>query len=142
MFYIAVDPGKVSGVAVWAYGKCVGYEVPARMTGQAVLDLTRGSREDLWEGAIERYTITSGPKSNEPDALKVSGALEYVFDTQSIPFHYYNPATCKRMCVNATLRELDWWQPTKDGHANDAKRVLLTHIANRDPELFGQLTGI
>jgi len=142
VLYIAVDPGRVSGVAVMAHGICKGYEVPARKTGQSVHDFMSGSRKDVWEVAMERYTITPGIRSAQPHALMVMGAVEYVCDSQSVTFHYYTPGMGKRVCDNDLLRRIGWWQPTKDGHANDAKRILLTHLAVRDPDLFGTITGI
>lgn len=142
MFYVAVDPGKVSGVATLINGICRGYEIPARDTGYTVQSLMRGSREDEWEVAIERYTITPGPKTSQGDALKVMGAMEFMCDARGVPFFYYTPGIGKSMCPNTLLKKLGWWQPTRDGHANDAKRVLLAHIAVREPALFGTLTGI
>lgn len=142
MYYIAVDPGKVSGVAIYEEGVCTGYEIPAAFTAQFVEERMR-TRWDLpWETACERYTITPGPKTSQDDALKVMGALEYVCQVRAIPFVYYTPGIGKSKCDNALLRKLGWWQPTKDGHANDAKRIMIAHLSVRVPEVYARLVGI
>lgn len=147
MIIIAVDPGLFSGYALWDSSK------PQRIFTEelAYNQLWRRVRADLdeYDGhatdvhiVVERYTMTPGVKSAQPEALKIMGQLELLADMYGRQLHYYLPTTTKSMIQNKRLKQVGWYRPTPDGHANDGARVVGVHLAVRHPEIFGDLFGI
>jgi hypothetical protein len=147
MIILAVDPGLVSGVALWDsqnIEKMLSDEIPYQNIGtwleDAVLaELTLHHTVHL---ACERYTMTTGVKTAQPEALKTMGIAEHLSVKHDVRLHYYLPDTCKKMISNARLKEKGWYRKTKDGHANDAARVLGTCLFSNFPDIAGRLFGL
>lgn len=147
MIIIAVDPGLFSGYAFWSSSD------PRQILTEELSysQLGRRVRTDLEEFSertadlhlvCERYTMTPGVKSAQPEALKIMGQLELLADMYGRQLHYYLPTTTKSMIQNKRLKQVGWYRPTPDGHANDGARVVGVHLATRHPEIFGDLFGI
>lgn len=152
MLIISVDPGNGTGVDFyWRHRDQVtshfSYEIFGLLEVVDQLRLwnlaVKGSGVPVF-CAVEEYTMTSGkgPKTAQPLALKIMGAVEVVAADFGWRHQYFQPKDCKKRCTNDTLRKLGWWQPTKDGHINDARRVTLSSIAVNFPDEFARMMGI
>lgn len=152
MLIIAVDPGNVSGMDFYMKrpdGRInrFSHENPGLFE---VVDQLRAWRIAIagWQApvhiAVEKYTMTSGsgPKTAQPLALMIMGAVEVVAADLGWTHHYFTSGECKGRADNATLKRLGWWEPTKDGHINDARRVTLSCMAHVFPEEFASLMGL
>lgn len=144
MFIISVDPGLVTGMDLYTAGHRETLEVPHAEVGSALRrwNAALSGVHERIDMAVERYTMTPGIKSPQPHALMIMGVCEDHARHNSWTLSYYTPGMSKKLCTNDTLRRLGWWTPTKDGHANDARRITLAHISVKFPEEFGRLTGI
>jgi len=144
MIILSIDPGNVSGVGVWDSvlpDNIETLEVPYTDTGDFVWGFLYDKASRI-EMVVERYTMTGGIKTSQPDALKLMGVLEWMAAFKQVPLHYYLPSTSKKTADNKRLRRVGWYKATKDGHANDGARLVLTHLANRYPEIFGKIVGL
>lgn len=149
MIIIGVDTGLYTGMAYWdtkIMEKPNAIEVPYVETGETLNRwAARGSnqRSSLFV-ACERYTMISGggPKTAQPEALMGMGAVEYICRAEGHPLTWYFPKDAKKLATNKLLRELGWHVITKDGHADDAQRLVLKWYADRYPRDFAELAGI
>jgi hypothetical protein len=144
MKIIAVDPGLYSGYAFWNSADprfLQRKEIPYQDTADRVW-----AEMEEWdekpEIVVERYTMTPGIKSAQPHALMTMGQLEFIARRFATRLHYYLPSTNKKTVSDQRLRSAGWYLKTKDGHANDAARLVGTHLAQHLPEVFGKLFGI
>ena len=136
---VAVDPGKVTGIAVWdpaELGNRPGaYEVPSRVKVYRVFDdIVSWGRPGTV--VIERFTIKPGVvNTNQPDALMIIGAIESTATRVGWPVEFQLPAAAMSWATNERLRRVGWWVRGKE-HANDALRHLLlwTYAHNLLPE--------
>ena len=145
MIIIAIDPGLVSGLAVWDSADIQGItlsEVHYQDIGDRLEEAIVEFRQQRVEFACERYTMRPGVKTAQPEALKIMGVLEHLGKRHRIPLHYYLPDSCKGTMKNPRLKDAGWYRVTKDGHSNDGARVLGTHLFNQYPEVAGRLFGI
>jgi hypothetical protein len=142
-YLIAVDPGKGTGMAMWntqADNTFVSFELFTREGVYGWLDAVLIPSDDV-HVICERYIMTPGAKTSQPDALMLMGAVEAFAYRARLPLHWQLPEPAKKRAPNAVLRRLGWYQNTKDGHANDAARHLLEWLAHNDPERFVQMIG-
>lgn len=146
MIILAVDPGLVSGYASWtSKGQHLETrEIPYQECGEHVYGVLEGYRtSDVnIQLVVERYTMSTGVKTAQPEALKTMGQLELLARLYDVQLHYYLPATTKKMISNARLKDVGWYRATKDGHANDATRLVGVHLLTRYPEIAGRIFGI
>lgn len=75
----------------------------------------------------EKYTVTArtAKLSQQTDALKIIGMLEYACAKAGIPLHEQTPAQAKLFSTDEKLTVLGWYKATEGGHTNDAIRHLL-----------------
>ena len=143
---LAVDPGLVSGYASWTTtGRYLeAKEIPYQECGQHVHGILEGYRTSAVDIqlVVERYTMTTGIKTAQPEALKTMGQLELLAQLYDVHLHYYLPATTKKMISNARLKDVGWYRYTRDGHCNDAARLIGVHLLTRYPEIAGRIFGI
>lgn len=140
---ITVDPGNVSGVAVYSGPGTIpqSFEVP-------YADFSRffwGQLEQviLPEVVVERYVMTSSKLlTPQPLALMTMGQVEMACHRHGLGWHYYLASVNKANCPDSLLRKLGWYRRTKDGHANDGMRLIITHLKTRRPEEFAALVGL
>lgn len=142
MDYIAIDPGKVTGIAVREEGvEFASSEIPTRAQVYAWLFSLPpvGVPTTL---IVERYDITAQTHklSAQKDALYLIGAVEMTAQRIGARF-YLSPRSAKAFATDAKLRHLGWYKPSPGGHQNDAARHLLTYLAQeeRDPAILAKL---
>lgn len=141
MIVIAVDPGRGTGLARWNL-----YQ-DARPTSMEVFSRVQvGAIVQKWMPPAravtvicERYTMNNKLKSAQPDALMISGAIEFLADRPHTVLVWQLVADAKKMIKDALLKKLGLYQSTKDGHANDAMRHMLLWLARTHPERYASL---
>lgn len=133
---IAVDPGGTTGLAFWSHPDCqtpFKDEPRERQHKDQMLEDIGGWSQRLGGSltvVCEKYTITSrtAKLSQQTDALKIIGVLEYFQHLYGIRVVMQTPADAKRFSTDARLKAADLWHPTKGGHANDACRHLFMYM--------------
>ena len=148
---VGVDPGKVTGVAVWwdpEVYDCSNHlksgldvaEVSSSTQVPAVIRrMLDGRRPDLI--LVERCR-QNPRKTNQPEAVEVTGAVRSLADDLVVRCVYQSPSPAKKMVTTALLRRLGLWHPSADGHQNAATAHLLLGMATFMPVRFARLTGI
>lgn len=133
MKIVAVDPGNVTGIALYEDGAVEAWEV----TSTEAPDEVAAIDSDVI--VCESFTPRPGAKSWQPEALYTIGALRYIAQVERAEFVLQTPANAKAFSTNEKLKALGWYTPTKGGHANDALRHLLLYCASNDlvpPEAY------
>jgi len=147
---VGVDPGKVTGLAVWCDGCGMSHperpdtaEVESSTAVGAVLYrmlAEHGSaRANLI--AIERF-VQSSRKTRQPHALQVTGEIGALAANLGIKVVYQSPGPSVKIASNQRLRELGWYVYSRDQHANAAQRHVLLAVASFFPDTFAKLTGL
>jgi hypothetical protein len=142
---IAVDPGKVTGIATWLNGEITSWQ---EQTWYAVDKIwSRLERSDVPIEAVvcESYTITASTlrkTRGENWSLESIGALRWMATRHSVEFVLQAPADAMNFMTDDKLRMMGWYNPTIGGHANDAARHLGLYIARADPKLFKDLLRV
>lgn len=132
MITIAIDPGLMTGTAIWCPDWAVPYNEEIRTREEFYNWLTekfaRYSGEEM-EVVIESFNITSrtGQLSPQYDALYIIGATEFLCQVDKRHLFMQSPAL-KSFGSNNKLHTLGWYAPSRGGHANDANRHLLRHL--------------
>lgn len=149
MILIGVDPGKITGIAVWwspakwwsEEGKkpLDTAEVEASTVPAVLRRMLDGERPTLM--AVERYVQTQR-KTHQPEAQQVIGAVRSLADQLVVRCVYQNPAPAKKMGSTAKLKKLGFYVPTKDNHANSATAHMLLLMATHYPTVYANLLGI
>lgn len=148
-----VDPGKVSGVALWvpsishrhifASAELPRDEIKPWMEDQ----LRRAAMTPSQLGlvpvrpcliATENFTQAKGgqPLSNQPDALRVIGVLRAIADEFTCSLTTNGASPAKKLANNDRMRRIGWYKFTKNGHETDARRQILTTAARFHKDLF------
>lgn len=135
--WVGVDPGDVTGVA---YRLSSGVYVSVELLPDDVMpylaDVVSESRFNVKVIGCEQYVERGNQrKTNQPLAQRLTGAVQ----TLEIPCVLVPPSTAKRMCNDQRLKDLGWYRRTKDGHQNDAGRVLFATIALTSPKELARL---
>lgn len=132
---LAVDPGLVSGVALYMPGldHFTSGQVEDGLIGfvdyfERYVDGTLPSTV-----VVEKFTVmdTTAKKTRQYDALYINGYLEARCHTLGIEFVRQQVSGAKTFATNQKLKALGWYNGTSGGHANDATRHLLTLAAKR-----------
>jgi hypothetical protein len=146
MMIIAADPGKGTGLGYFDLltGDHWAGEYEYAEVAPKVQTLIRyGARRHATVKVVcEKYVMTPGTKSAQPDALMHMGAIEWICRQENVPLVWQFPGPAKTAVPDAVLRKLGWYRKTKDGHANDALRHVLLWVANNRPEQFADMIGI
>jgi hypothetical protein len=149
MIIIGIDPGNVTGMAQYdteherpALFREEPYETVGLRLRQWFSYKDVVGRQNIKVGC-EKYVMTSGsgPKTSQPAALMTMGVVEDLCRWEGVDWNYYLSSTTKEKS-NALLRKIGWWTPTKDGHVNDAYRVILCELGQIHPERYADLVGI
>lgn len=141
---IAVDPGKVTGIATWLNGEMTSWQ---EQTWYAVDKIwTKLERADTPIEAVvcESYKITASTlhKTRQYYSLESIGALRWMATRHSVEFILQDPADAMRFMTDDKLRMMGWYHYTVGGHANDAARHLGLYIAKTDPKTFKKLLRV
>lgn len=125
MKVVAVDPGKVSGVAV---ADLPSLRAPAGAELPGLYSTVSWVENEQPEAVVcESFIPRPGAKSWQPDALETIGALRYLALLHGWEFELQSPADAKKFSTNEKLKKLHWYVPGGEGHANDARRHLLLY---------------
>lgn len=146
MITIGIDPGLVTGIAVYhsETNKPIVHEIHGRETVYRWFDsiTPTGNMAPSVEVVIEDYEITqrTGALSKQYDALYIVGAIEAMCFLKEIPF-FHQHRSAKAFGSDAKLKFLGWYAPSRGGHQNDAMRHLLRHliVTRRDAELLDKI---
>jgi hypothetical protein len=151
MILVGVDPGNVTGVAVWwdpdifdnaeRGGRAI--ETAEVEDSTKVVSVIKrmldGNRPNLI--VIERFT-QNPRKTHQPAASEVTGAVRSLAEELHVRCVYQSPSPAKRLGTTTLLKTLGWWSPSPDDHENSACRHVLLGMATFMPERFAQLVGI
>jgi hypothetical protein len=141
--YLAIDPGKMTGVARYEVlnGETYfeSFELESRYQVGKYVDDRAGTLDVV---IVERFDISerTAKLSAQYDALYIIGALDYICHERDIPF-LLSGRDAKGFSSDNKLRTVGWYRPTPGGHANDASRHLLRYlaVAARDPFVLSAL---
>lgn len=151
LILVGVDPGKVTGVAIWwspdhydsEHTEIESAEVEHPGSVPAVIKrMLDGERPALL--ACERFKQPQGPvhMSAQPDAAQVVGMMRSLAEELHVRCVYQSPGPAKKIAPDALLRRIGWYVKTRDGHDNDARRHVLLLAASFFPETFASITGL
>lgn len=134
MRYLAVDPGKATGVAFYdsENGRFWSAEVPEGTVGFAHWWDKIGYLTLPSVVICEKFTIgaKSGFITSQYDALEINGFLRGTCAINGIEFKQQLVSGVKAFSTNDKLRTLGWFKAGA-GHADDASRHMLAFLANR-----------
>lgn len=146
---VGVDPGKVTGIAVWWDPDF--YD----LTNKPAIDVAEVDDSTTVPAVIRRMLDGQRPniillercrqnprKTNQPEAVEVSGAVRSLAEELHVRCVYQSPSPAKKMGSAELLKRIGFWNPSKDGHANAAASHVLLGMATFMPMRFGQLVGI
>lgn len=136
---VAVDPGKISGVAYADFHENKILVQSFEYEQMETIEYVEIMVKDCDAVACESFVPRPGVRTWQPHALEIIGAVRYLCHKAGIPFNLQAPASAKTFATNAKLKKLSWWNPSPDGHANDALRHLLLLAVKRgaiSPEVF------
>lgn len=135
---VALDPGGVTGYATFRAGSFTSGEIPDGFDG--FFEWCRGPEGNtLWwvttHLIVERFTINAATHKKDPvgirETLDIIGGARYLAATRDITFdNTQTPTQAKTFATDSNLKAMGWHHPTEGGHANDAARHLLTHLAS------------
>jgi hypothetical protein len=124
---VAIDPGKMTGVAVWHDG-----HFDRDLTDQYEPDQLYRFLEtwgpEIEHCQIEWFTISARTIKTAIDyhALHLIGAVQFAAWTHQYPIGYTNPAEVKTQFPDPALKQAGLWHPSD--HARDALRHLCYHL--------------
>lgn len=140
MIILAFDPGNTVGLATYSPYKFSSFQLAA----DDALPFIRGWASEL--GAFndawivgERFMIGSDThkKTAQPDAVRVfNGAME-IADGVGLQTAWYS-ASLSKTYTDAYLRGIHGFARGKR-HANDATRILLTHLLDKYPHELNEI---
>lgn len=138
-YALAVDPGKISGIALLSWTKQdsdlpkleASYEVDDEEFSQVINQhLENWHQKEIFFVVCERFTITAQTVKNSqaPYSLEQIGVLKHLcrvaeYNINNISFQ--PPVDAKNMFPNEALKKIGTWHKGGEGHANDAIRHAL-----------------
>lgn len=136
-YVLAVDPGKVSGMALISLE--TGSEPVLEWAGEFTqVEFAKPVRDTLWASeakfnldiVCERFVINAQTVKNSqaPYSLEQIGALKQcLIDARRAPedVFFQSPADAKALFPNPALKALGYWHKGGEGHALDAIRHAL-----------------
>ena len=140
---LAVDPGKVTGVAMMRDGGFTSFQLEGWWgTIETLREEARSCDVVVVESFVVRantHKLDSGSFAHTTDLI---GACRFVAADLDMGFVKQTPGEAKSFASDDKLKALGWHNPTKGGHANDAARHLLTYLVkNRDIRVLTALAG-
>lgn len=136
---LAVDPGKVTGVAAWQPSepmKLTTWEEHTRYRAAAAVEHIMPSELVCEQFVISERTIRTAQDVN---ALRIIGWLDIWCRQKAIPFDLQTAAQAKRFATDDKLKALGWYTSTEGGHANDAARHMLVYLQRKHPAVFREI---
>ena len=131
MRIIGVDPGDYTGVAVWHSDDPWAMTTHEMLHGEVppyLKHLVAGDKPDL---VCEMFTISQRTLTTKISyvPLELIGWMRYQLANRGkVKWTPMTPSTTKHTAPDTSLRAVGWFRRTKDGHANDAARLVLAHM--------------
>lgn len=122
----AIDPGKMTGVALWNAGEVTAEERTPVEAVSIVEELARHYRQNLVV-AYETYVFLDSTKTRQYDATEVIGCLKYLAWRESFRLVAQTPAEAKNLGTTARLKALGWWD-ARAGESDDDQTSALRHL--------------
>lgn len=144
---IAIDPGGITGVAIYGPGHFQSYEVVGGFAGMSDWLVQHHDWWAVTDIVIESFVINAQThrksKDGIQDTLDIIGAVKHAARQRGITLHTQTPTEGKSFGTDTKLRRLGWHSPSRGGHKNDAARHLLTFLGakRRDPDILEALTS-
>jgi hypothetical protein len=152
--YIGVDPGKITGVAYYApyYKKLpelnhlVGPPMDICQDIHHLITATQ-NYPDLVDRiilAVERYTMGNSTRTQQPDALKIIGVMEWFAHIYpNVTLVMQGAADAAKPGSRENLTKVGWWiKADPDQHRNKAAAQVALAILTHDPEMwYALITG-
>lgn len=130
-WYIGIDPGDMTGWARMINGDFASGQLPLNeVLDWVFIGLETGIRPVIF---CEDFIITpqTAKKSRQTSALDGIGALKWMGHKFEVDVVMQTPAAAKSFSTDEKLKAIDWYKPTKGGHANDAARHLMLGLVSR-----------
>lgn len=124
---VAVDPGKMTG---WAMLKLGEFSSGQTVGSAFLIWIDEALQGGLMPSIVCEdfiYTAQTAKKSRQTWSTESIGVLRFLADKYRVSFTLQPPVDAKKFSTNDKLKQLDWYTPTKGGHANDAARHLLLY---------------
>ena len=124
---IAVDPGKMTGLANLALGEFNSGQVPL---GEYLINIDRALEQGMRPTLVCEdfiYTTETAKKTRQTWSTEGIGVLRFLAQKYDLSFNLQSPASAKRFATDDKLKAMGWYNPSKGGHANDAARHLLVY---------------
>lgn len=131
MHVVAVDPGRVSGIASLTFPW-------RRDIAPATWEMKRFETESFVGFlnpdviVVESFVPRPGVRTWQPDAIEIIGALRYMAWNHDKEFVEQTPADAKGFVTNEKLKTIGWYAPSKDNHKSDAARHLFLYAVRKE----------
>ena len=128
--YVACDPGKMSGLAVWADDDLVSARQLTQFDTCDVIEELAPAADAV---IMETYTITPATtkKSRQHWSLEIIGTARWICNRYGTDFVLQTPAAAKAFASDDKLKTAGLWQPGQD-HAVDAIRHMVLYLATNN----------
>lgn len=146
LIIFGVDPGKETGIVVYAGGKLIGkVSLPAADATPWIMNRLQGVDTEAHRIIIgvERYNfgLNAVKKTRQTDPTEITGQLKAVARSVHAFFLLVNQADSKKLGRDAVLRRIGWYT-IGHGHINDGARVVLQVLAVDRPNEFASVVGL
>lgn len=136
LYVIGVDPGKMTGIAVYAFQRFeFGDQLPASEVGHFLDGYLDEVRRRYPNARIvigcERFNVggSTVKMTQQSDATEVTGKMKDLATKHQCTFIIQNAADAKKMGQPKILRRIGWWTRGKE-HANDAAKHALLALSS------------
>ena len=138
---LALDVGKVTGACLWVTNypeRVITTEIPTRYKVRDVVEDLVLNNDNKVTIACENFVISQRTIKTAQDhnALRLIGWLDLFCEKHDVEFYLRTASSAKSFASDEKLKVLDWYTPTKDGHANDASRHMILQIRDSYREIF------
>lgn len=145
MIYVGVDPGKITGIAVYWSKKnwYAAYTGDFDKTCEIVNMLL--SRNEPDEGphivlAVERYTLGMTVRTSQTDALELIGVMKWLARTHAAKFMLKGAADASYVGNRLNLSRTGWWiHSDPDNHRNKAFAQVALAVLTHEPKVWHRL---
>lgn len=131
---LSIDPGKATGWAMLDLGATGAEPLFGEVDGRYAA--AQFVRDVLGQGVFveivcEQFVISERTikTAQDPNALRIIGWLDIQCEHLGVPLTFQTAVSAKKFATDDTLKAVGWWNPTPDGHQNDALRHLLRYIS-------------
>lgn len=139
--HIAVDPGKLSGVAILGNdGRFRSFEFTwpdvNRILEKFALECAKAGQMLKITGERYDHVGQSGSQEDLSRSLKILGVWENEAARYGFPYEEHGRSDTKAFMNNGGLKKLGWKMRGGEGHADDAARVLALDLSIYDKDYW------